>query len=63
MDDGTKWVIDLTKTGSWGESTCKRAAVFSAPHNGYANAKLLLANYGQTMWLNAPNPLAVKEKV
>ena len=61
VDAGTAWAIDLTKVGTYAESTCASGSFFSAPHNGYANSMLLLANYGQTMWLNAPNPLSEKK--
>jgi hypothetical protein len=57
-----KWVIDFNKFGSWSEGTaaCQSSVVgsdlvFAAPHDGFANNLLMLAGYGQYMWLNAPS--------
>ncbi|KAJ1417561.1 hypothetical protein B484DRAFT_400793 [Ochromonadaceae sp. CCMP2298] len=56
---GLDWRIDLNRLGSAGASTCPEGSVFSAPHNGYSNSVLVNAAYGQTIWVNAPNPKAL----
>jgi hypothetical protein len=55
--DYSQWNIDLNNFGSWDKSTCASGFRFSAPHNGFANSLLTVAGVGQTIWLNAPNPL------
>lgn len=56
---GLDWKVDLSVLGSAeaGTSKCPTGTTFSAPHNGYANSVLVDLAYGQTMWVNAPNPL------
>jgi hypothetical protein len=58
---GVNWSVDLNVMGAWKDATCASSNLaFAAPHNGFANNKLLVAAFGQTVWLNAPNPLASK---
>jgi hypothetical protein len=52
------WKVDLSVKGTASSSHCPDGYVFAAPHNGYSNSVLSVAALGQTIWLNAPNPLA-----
>jgi hypothetical protein len=54
---GLDWKIDLTVTGEAAAGKCAEGAEFAAPHNGFANSVLVDLAYGQTLWLNGPNPL------
>lgn len=59
--DYRNWVVDVNgPKAAWGEGTCPDGYEFAAPHNGFANNLLLVAGVGQTLWLNAPNPLLQK---
>jgi len=51
------WTVDLTTVGAFSAAACPKDTSFAAPHNGYANNVLLNSAFGQTIWLNAPNPL------
>ena len=52
-----KWSVDLNKKGTSaaGTSSCASGTSFAAPLTGYSNNNLMLASYGQFLWLNAPN--------
>ena len=59
---GLDWVVNLDEgaSGTWDQAKAACSSVqlqFAAPHNGYSNNVLLTKGYGQSMWLNAPNPL------
>ena len=52
------WGVDLQTAGSWEKSSCSSSfgnGTFAAPTDGFSNALLLNAAFGQTVWLNAPN--------
>lgn len=52
------WAVDVNGAKArWGEGVCPEGYEFAAPHNGFANNLLVVAGVGQTMWVNAPNPL------
>jgi hypothetical protein len=59
--DNKEWFVDLNIKSSYGKGNCAAGYEFGAPHNGYTNNRLLLAGVGQTVWLNAPNPLSTKK--
>lgn len=60
--DYKNWSIDVNGAKSaWGAGVCPEGYEFAAPHNGYVNNLLVVAGVGQTMWLNAPNPLVQKK--
>lgn len=54
--DFKNWSVNLNTLGSFKDASCDSGYIFSAPHNGYANALLNVASLSQTIWLNAPNP-------
>lgn len=54
---GLDWKVDLTVVGDAASVKCAEGTEFAAPHNGFANSVLVDKAYGQTIWLNAPNPL------
>lgn len=58
--DYKSWSINLNNVGSYDEASCAESYVFAAPHNGFANSLLVNAAFGQSVWLNAPNPLNAK---
>jgi len=53
-DDKGVWSVNLDVTGAWAgdKAVCNPGFAPSVPHNGFTNAKLNLAGYGQTIWLN-----------
>lgn len=57
VESGLKWSVDLEVTGPYEKAVCPESHVFAAPHNGFSNSLLVNAGLGQTMWLNAWNPL------
>lgn len=59
--DFSKWIVNLDSTTAYGKGVCPDGYEFAAPHNGFANNLLNVAGYGQTIWLNAPNPLTEKK--
>jgi hypothetical protein len=56
--DYLAWLVDFHTVGPASKAACSQNYVFGAPHNGFANGKLLNAALGQMVWLNAPNPRA-----
>lgn len=48
------WLVNLNTATSWSDATCPDGYSFSAPHNGFTNAILNTASFGQTIWLNTP---------
>lgn len=57
-EDMTEWIVDLNTLASFENAKCPEGYSFAAPHNGYANNVLSVKGFGQTIWLNAPNPLS-----
>lgn len=57
VESGLKWSINLDIKGPFDKAVCSDSYLFGAPHNGYSNSLLVNAGLGQTMWLNAWNPL------
>lgn len=56
--DLSSWSVDLGYLAAADQVRCPTGFRFAAPHNGFANNRLTVAGLGQTIWLNAPNPLA-----
>ena len=53
------WNIDLSAVGVASSPVCPAGSEFAAPHNGFANNRLMVQSYGQRLWLNVKNPLSV----
>ena len=51
------WNVNVDIIGSWDANSCSSGFSFQSPHDGFSNGLLLNAGPGQTLWLNANNPL------
>ncbi len=52
--DSIEWYVDVEAVSKWNGSSmaCREGYVPAVPRNGYMNALLNIASYGQTVWLN-----------
>jgi hypothetical protein len=51
-----QWFVDVNVVGAWkgADAPCPSGYTPGVPKNGFTNAVLNSASFGQTIWLNAP---------